>query len=150
MYYIFKFNISKILSFRHVVKIKLLMRFFCTKSLKSRVCFNLTAHLSLDWPQSRCPVAALGQSLLRWTAQGEHSYEVNPLMVWLQLPSGGRKGSCEMSAHVQETKCWFLRRKMLTGLSGKYDLISELFICTSRILLYSSVDFIFMEKNTPH
>lgn len=51
-----------------------------------------------------------------------------------------------MSAHLQKTKRQFLKRKMLTGLSGKYNFISELVICTDQMLLYSRVDFIFMEK----
>ena len=37
---------------------------------------------------------------------------------------------------------------MLTGLSGKYNLIFELFICTGQMLLHSRTDFIFMEKQT--
>lgn len=47
-----------------------------------------------------------------------------------------------MSAHVQKTERWFLKRKTLTGFSGKYNLKFEFFICTGPMLLYNSVDFV--------
>lgn len=49
-----------------------------------------------------------------------------------------------MSAHVQKTECWFLKRKTLIRFSGKYNLKFEFFICTGQMLLYNSVDFVFM------
>lgn len=51
---------SKILLFQCVMKIKLLMRFLCAKSLKFSVSFALIAHLSSDWPQFRGSAAACG------------------------------------------------------------------------------------------
>lgn len=52
-----------------------------------------------------------------------------------------------MFARVQKTKSEFLKRKMLTGLSGKYNFISESFIRTDQMQLLSRVNFICMEKN---
>lgn len=49
-----------------------------------------------------------------------------------------------MPADVQKTKCQFLKRKMLIGLSGKYNFIFELFIYTGE-MLHSRLDFMFME-----
>lgn len=54
-----------------------------------------------------------------------------------------------MFARVQKTKSEFLKRKMLTGLSGKYNFISESFIRTDQMQLLSRVNFICMEKK-PH
>lgn len=54
-----------------------------------------------------------------------------------------------MSARVQKTECWFSKREMLTGFFGKYNLKLEFFIYTGQMLLYSSVDMVFMGGN-PH
>lgn len=71
-------------------------------------------------------------------------------MVWLQLQIGGRKGPCEMSAHVQKTKSEFLKRKMLTGLSGKYNdsvFLNRLFVQIKCGSLAESTLFLW-KKNT--
>lgn len=51
--------IYQILSFQHVIKLKLLRRhlFFCTKTLIVSVHFTLGAHLRSDWSHFRCPVS---------------------------------------------------------------------------------------------
>lgn len=138
------------LSFQHVIKIKWLMRdfsfFFCTKSLKFNVYITYTWHLSSDWPHAKCSVATYGQRLLYWRARVWCFHRVSLLMVWLPLRVGGRKRSWEMSAHLEKMKCQFVKRKMLTRSSGKYNFTSELFICTGQMLLHSRADFVLMEK----
>lgn len=121
----------QILLFLYVIKIKLLLRysfFFCTKSWKSSVYLHIQ-HITVQ--------TSTFQMLLAACYPGRCIGQQGPSMAWLQLQIGERKGSCEMSVPLQKTKCQILKRKMLTELSGKYNLL--MFICTDQMLFHSRV-----------